>query len=164
MSPEATRSLSIWERFPQLKEIPQSGFPNHVLIIPDGNRRFAKASLQNVLFGHRQGMEVVINILRDLRTLPIPFVTLWAFSADNWKRPQEEVSGLMMLLERGIKTHIAELMENNARVIHLGRKDRITKDLRATIEDAEIKTAKKLRTNGLSCHRFWRKRSGAANA
>lgn len=142
MSPEATRPLTTWERFPQLKEIPQGGFPNHVLIIPDGNRRFAKASLQNVLFGHRQGMTVVTDILRDLRALPINFVTLWAFSADNWKRPQEEVYGLMMLLERGVKTHVDELMKNNARVIHLGRKDRIPESLRITIEDAESKTAK----------------------
>lgn len=141
MSPEAPRSLSIWERFPQLKEIPQGGFPNHVLIIPDGNRRFAKASLQNVLFGHRQGMKVVTNILRDLRELPIPFVTLWAFSADNWKRPHGEVNGLMMLLEEGVKTHVDELMKNNARVIHLGRKDRIPESLRIAIEDAESKTA-----------------------
>lgn len=142
MSVETTQHLTIWERFPQLKEIPQGGFPNHVLIIPDGNRRFAKASLQNVLFGHRQGMEVVTNILRDLRELPIPFVTLWAFSADNWKRPQGEVNGLMMLLEEGVKTHVDELMKNNARVIHLGRKDRIPESLRITIEDAESKTAK----------------------
>lgn len=135
-------SPTIYERFPQLKEIPQGGFPNHVLIIPDGNRRFAKASLQNVLFGHQKGMAAVVNILRDVRELPISIVTLWAFSADNWKRPQEEVNGLMLLLENGIKAHIGELMENKTRIIHLGRKDRITTSLRATIEGAEIKTAK----------------------
>ncbi|MBI1982035.1 MAG: di-trans,poly-cis-decaprenylcistransferase [Candidatus Levybacteria bacterium] len=134
-------SPNIWERFPQLKEVPQDGFPNHVLIIPDGNRRFATASLQNALFGHEQGMKVVANILRDLRELPISTVTLWAFSADNWKRTSEEVNGLMLLLERGIKTHFDELMKNNVRVVHLGRKDRITKGLRATIEDTEVRTA-----------------------
>ncbi|MDP3726745.1 MAG: polyprenyl diphosphate synthase [bacterium] len=141
MSAETARSLTIREKFPQLKEIPQGGFPNHVLIIPDGNRRFAKASLQNVLFGHQQGMEVVTEILRDLRDLPIPFVTLWAFSADNWKRPQEEVGGLMLLLERGLKARTAELMENNVRVIHLGRKDRITEGLLTAIQDTETRTA-----------------------
>lgn len=134
-------SPNIWERFPQLKEVPQGGFPNHVLIIPDGNRRFATASLQNVLFGHQKGMEVVTNILRELRDLPIPFVTLWAFSADNWKRPPHEVEGLMLLLENGLRARTGELMENKVRMIHLGRKDRITKGLRATIEDTEVRTA-----------------------
>lgn len=141
MSAERTRPLSIWERFPQLKEIPQGGFPNHVLIIPDGNRRFAKASLKNILFGHQQGMETVVNILRDVRKLPISIVTLWAFSADNWKRPPEEVNGLMLLLEEGLKARADELMKNNVHMIHLGRKDRITEGLRSAIEDTETRTA-----------------------
>lgn len=77
------------------------------------------------IVGHQVGAEVVRDILRDLRELPIPFVTLWAFSADNWGRDRQEINDLMSLSEEMIKANLAELHQSNVRFIHLGRKDRI---------------------------------------
>lgn len=132
--------LSVWERFPQLKNIPNDHFPGHVLIIPDGNRRHARDSGLDAIEGHRQGLERTITILRDMRELPIGIVTLWAFSTNNWKRPPEEVDGLFTLLERGIQAYLPELQAEHVRFVHLGRKDRIPAGLRETIADAEEST------------------------
>lgn len=137
LTEKTPKPVSIWERYPALSEIPKKRFPNHLLIIPDGNRRFAKTQGILPIEGHKLGLEVMIEILRDMHELPISFITLWAFSSDNWKRPQEEVSGLMTLLTEGIRAHIGELHEKKARFVHLGRKDRITEELRITIEEAE---------------------------
>lgn len=134
---ETPSRASIWERYPPLSEIPRERFPNHVLIIPDGNRRFAETQRIMPVEGHKLGLEVMIEILRDMHELPISFITLWAFSSDNWKRPPEEVSGLMTLLTEGIRTNIGELHEKKARFVHLGRKDRISEELRIAIEEAE---------------------------
>lgn len=134
-------TLSVWERFPALKEIPESAFPQHVLIIPDGNRRFARNLNEDSIFGHRKGVEVLQTILRDLRELPIQTVTVWGFSADNWKRPQEEVEGLMFLFEQALKENLPEFMQYHTRFVHLGRNDRLTPSLQETIRNAELETA-----------------------
>lgn len=132
---------SIFKRFPQLAIIPPERFPKHVFIIPDGNRRFAKAKGKNAIQGHQQGLENTLTIFRDLRELPaIEFVTLWAFSDNNWSRPEEEVDGLMSLLTGGIQMHIEELDKHNVRLIHLGRKDRIPPFLQDALADAEERT------------------------
>lgn len=133
--------ISIWERYPSLKEIPEDGFPKHVLIIPDGNRRSASKLQRASIFGHKQGIMVLQEILRDLRELPIEIVTIWGFSADNWKREQKEVRSLMVLMDQAIKRNLSALGENGVRFVHLGRKDRISPNLRETIERAERKTA-----------------------
>lgn len=132
---------SIYIRFPELVAIPPEGFPHHIFIIPDGNRRFAKAEGKEAIAGHQQGLENTLSIFRDLRELsPIRFVTLWAFSDNNWSRPAEEVDGLMNLLAGGIEMHIHELDERNVRLIHLGRKDRIPQALQDALANAEERT------------------------
>lgn len=137
-----SQKVSIWERYPALSEIPVGRFPNHLLIIPDGNRRFAETQGILPVEGHKLGLEVMVEILRDMHELPISFITLWAFSRDNWKRPPEEVSGLMTLLTEGVRTNIGQLHEKNTRFVHLGRKDRIPEELRSAIEEAEDLTMK----------------------
>lgn len=134
-------SISILERYPSLKEIPKDGFPKHVLIIPDGNRRFASGLQEESIFGHKQGVQVLLEILRDLRNFPIEIVTIWGFSADNWKRPEEETTQLLSLINIVIDSHLDELMENNVRFLHLGRKDRVPENLRETLERTETETA-----------------------
>lgn len=127
----------IWERFPQLKEIPSERFPNHVLIIPDGNGRWAKKINSIPIIGHRQGFNVLKKVLRNFQDLPIDIVSIWGFAADNWKRPKKEVAGLMKLFEEGLKDIIPDLQKNKSKFIHLGRKDRIPFSLKAAIEKAE---------------------------
>lgn len=137
-------SLPLVERYPILKEIIKDGkLPNHIFIIPDGNGRWAK-KVYGVdaipFFGHRAGAQRVKNILRDLRELPIGFVTLWGFSADNWKRDDDEVGALMNLFKNMVKENLDELNKNNVRFMHLGRKDRIPKDLLKVLTSAEDET------------------------
>lgn len=136
--------LSVLERFPALKEIPKSAFPQHVLIIPDGNRRFARSLSEESIFGHRKGVEVLQSILRDLRELPIQTVTVWGFSADNWQRSEEELGALMGLFEQAIKANLPELMQYNTRFVHLGRKDRLPESLQEAIRKAELETTENM--------------------
>lgn len=132
---------SVWERFPELKKIPENKFPYHLFIIPDGNGRFAKLSSMSPVFGHKKGAEVLKDVMRDLRKLPIHIVTIWGFSTDNWKRSPEEIREIMDTLKTTIEQTLPELLENNVRLVHLGRKDRIPISLRGTIEKAEKQTA-----------------------
>ena len=100
---------SIFERFPQLKEIPSEKFPNHILIIPDGNGRWAKRINSVPIIGHRQGFKVLKEVLRNLQDLPIHTVSIWGFAADNWKRPEKEIAELMKLFEEGLKEVVPDL-------------------------------------------------------
>lgn len=131
---------NIFERFPVLKTIPEDRFPKHVFIIPDGNRRYAKRLGEESLSGHEKGIQTTLNLLRSMRELPIDIVTLWGFSSDNWQRPDEEKSGLMTLFEGNIELNLPELIGQDARFVHLGRKDRIPSWLAETLRNAEEKT------------------------
>lgn len=133
-------SQNIFEKFLKLKEIPEQRFPKHILIIPDGNGRWAQKMKQLPIFGHRQGMKIIKGVLDNLKDLPIKTTTVWGFSANNWKRQKNEVDSLMKLFESAIKENLPELMKNNTRFIHLGRKDRIPFSLKKMIEEAEKKT------------------------
>jgi undecaprenyl diphosphate synthase len=127
----------IFKRFPQLKKIPSEKFPNHILIIPDGNGRWAKKMNNIPIIGHRQGFNVLKKVLRDLQDLPTKTVTIWGFAADNWKRSREEVAELMKLFEEGINDLTPDLLKNKSKFIHLGRKDRIPYSLKVAIEKIE---------------------------
>ena len=81
---------SVFERFPQLKQVPSDKFPNHVLIIPDGNSRWAKRINSVPIIGHRQGFKVLKEVLKNLQDLPIHTVSIWGFAADNWKRSEKD--------------------------------------------------------------------------
>ena len=127
----------VLEKFPQLKNVSPEKFPKHVLIIPDGNGRWAKRINSVPIVGHRQGFNVLKKVLRTFQDFPIDIVTVWGFASDNWKRSEEEVSALMKLFEEGLKDIIPDLIENKSRFVHLGRKDRIPFSLKRTIENAE---------------------------
>lgn len=138
---QITYTPSILDRFPRLKEIPDGRYPSHLLLIPDGNGRWAKKEFEGApILGHQKGANVIRETLRELRELPIPYVTLWGFAADNWKRPEEEVGGLMQLFQTIVIDSFGELLENNVRVVHLGRKDRIPENLRNVLEWIEQET------------------------
>ncbi len=128
---------SVFERFPQLKNIPSVKFPKHVLIIPDGNGRWAKRINSIPIIGHRQGFRVLKEVLINLQELPIDIVPIWGFAADNWKRSEKEVTELMKLFEEGMNEIVPDLIKNKSRFIHLGRKDRIPFSLKKAIEQAE---------------------------
>jgi undecaprenyl diphosphate synthase len=114
--------------------------PNHIAIIPDGNRRWAKEQGLPSLEGHRRGFDVAVKIGRKIRSLGIHTMTIWAFSTENWNRTEEEVSYLMKMYETFIEKNLKEALKEKIRIIHLGRKDRISKKLLEKIQDSEEKT------------------------
>lgn len=136
--------LSITDRFPQLKEIILKGrVPKHLCIIPDGNGRFAKETEGEnapAIVGHIAGAKKALEILRELRELPIKCVTVWAFSDNNWERGEPEVSSLMQLFDKMVKANLEEMKRDNVRFIHLGSKDRIPAYLLETLNKAEEET------------------------
>lgn len=113
----------------------------HVAIIMDGNGRWATARGRPRNWGHRQGAESVRSVVGAAPDLGIRTLTLYAFSSDNWKRPQSEVSVLMKLFRRYLRTEIDELRDNGVRVKVIGRRDRLASGLVTAIERAEEQTA-----------------------
>ncbi len=114
--------------------------PDHVAIIPDGNRRWARARGMHTLKGHKAGFDRAVEIGRVAREWGIHTVTLWGFSTENWDRTKEEISYLMKLYEKLIDDYLKEAKENKVRIIHLGRKDRLPKILIKKIAEAEKET------------------------
>jgi undecaprenyl diphosphate synthase len=98
-----------------LAAIDESRLPQHVAIIMDGNGRWAKQRGKPRIFGHRAGAESVRAILDTCARLEIKAVTLYAFSTENWKRPEDEVSGLMQMLKLYLKKELKAVHSNNIR-------------------------------------------------
>lgn len=119
-----------------------SNIPVHVAIIPDGNRRWAKERGLSSFEGHRRGFEQIVKIAKKAREMGIKILTLWAFSTENWNRTKEEVSYLMKLYEIMLDKNLQEALKDEARLIHLGRKDRLSRILKEKIINAEEKTKK----------------------
>ena len=98
-----------------------SNIPRHVAIIMDGNGRWARERGLPRIEGHRRGAESVRQVVRACGELGIDYLTLYAFSIENWNRPKPEVSALMRLLEFYLKQEISELNKNNVRLAAIGR-------------------------------------------
>lgn len=109
----------------------------HVAIIMDGNGRWAKRRRLPRKVGHRIGVEAVRRVVEAAPKLGIGTLTLYAFSADNWRRPEAEVTALMGLLRRYMRTEAARLVRAGVRLTAVGRRDRLPEDLAASIEWAE---------------------------
>lgn len=121
--------------------------PEHVAIIMDGNRRWAKKRGLPANLGHREGYKVFREIADYCRTKGIKTLTIYAFSTENWKRQQEEVSGLMDILRQAIKSERDYLHKENVQFKVIGRKSDLPEDLQNLIKDAENLT--KNNTGGL---------------
>lgn len=103
-----------------LQQIDKEKLPRHIAIIMDGNGRWAKEQGQDRLFGHYHGVESVRNIVEGCAELGIGYLTLYAFSTENWERPQYEVVGLMELLVGTIRNEVESLQKNNIRLHVIG--------------------------------------------
>src|SRR5213592_125462 len=97
--------------------------PEHVAIIMDGNGRWATRRGLPRVAGHREGVKTARAVVRAAAALGLHYLTLYAFSTENWSRPEDEVSTLLSLLERAIRSELPELMERNVRLRVLGRRD-----------------------------------------
>ncbi|HRG23369.1 MAG TPA: isoprenyl transferase [Chitinophagaceae bacterium] len=103
-----------------LEKIDKSRLPRHIAIIMDGNGRWAKEKGEDRLFGHFHGVESVRNIVEGAAELGVEYLTLYAFSTENWDRPEYEVSGLMELLVSTIRKEVESLNKNNIRLHVIG--------------------------------------------
>ncbi|CAN7573318.1 isoprenyl transferase [Mesorhizobium amorphae] len=115
--------------------------PAHVAIIMDGNGRWAKARGMPRLAGHRAGVEALRKTVRAAPGLGISFLTVYAFSSENWSRPKSEVSDLMGLLKLFIRRDLAELHQNGVRVRIVGDRAGLQPDIRGLLQEAESLTA-----------------------
>lgn len=115
--------------------------PTHVAIIMDGNGRWAKQRHLPRIEGHRRGVETVRAIIDAARDHGVKFLTLYAFSVENWKRPQDEVAGLMTLLDYFLKKETKTLIKNKVRLLTIGRTDEMPDAVRKRLADAKEATA-----------------------
>jgi undecaprenyl diphosphate synthase len=115
--------------------------PGHVAIIMDGNGRWAQARGRPRLFGHHAGARRVREIVKACPFLGVKYLTIFAFSTENWKRTQTEVAGLMSLFRRYIMKEMQEFVADNVRVRFIGDRPRLDRKLRNLMDEAEAMTA-----------------------
>ncbi|MCC7429330.1 isoprenyl transferase [bacterium] len=120
----------------------QDKLPKHIAIIMDGNGRWAKKQGKARIFGHKEGINSVREIVKTCGEFGIKFLTLYTFSQENWKRPELEVSFLMSLLLTTIKKEVKDLNKNNVRVLTIGNLQDLPEKARKGMEDAIKLTAK----------------------
>jgi undecaprenyl diphosphate synthase len=118
--------------------------PAHIAVIMDGNGRWAAQRHLPRVEGHRAGIDAVRDIVETSARLGIQVLTLYAFSVENWKRPAAEVSTLMMLLKRYLRSELSTLLKNDIRFKVVGRMEDLAPDIQAELRNAEEKTAKNL--------------------
>ncbi len=109
--------------------------PRHVAIIMDGNGRWALQRRKPRLVGHKVGAESVREIVETCREIGIEFLTLYAFSSENWRRPKQEVSGLMAILKKFLKSELPRMQKNDVRLVSIGDRQRLPEEVRQSLEE-----------------------------
>ena len=124
------------------QNIDPSKLPHHVAIIMDGNGRWAKRQGLDRIQGHKKGAESVKEVVRTAREIGIEYLTLYAFSEENWKRPRYEIEALMMLLKRYLKSELQEMLENGIRFNTIGNIHRLPQDVQKLLKETKETTSK----------------------
>lgn len=124
-----------------------AAMPRHLAVIMDGNGRWARARSLPRIAGHRKGADAVRDLVTHCAEFGIPYLTLYSFSSENWKRPLAEVEGLMGLLRRYLQSEIDTLHGQNIRFRVIGARGRLSPDIQTLIAKAEAQTA---RNSGLT--------------
>ena len=119
----------------------RASMPRHVAIVMDGNGRWAKAQGKSRSTGHEAGARTLKRIVRAASEMGVEVLTVYAFSTENWKRPQREVDFLLRLFDSFLEKEITEMHEQNVRMRFIGRRDRFTERFLHRMEDAEARTA-----------------------
>jgi len=115
--------------------------PRHIAIIMDGNGRWAKQRFMPRVMGHQRGVEALREVVKACRSLGVEYLTVFAFSSENWRRPADEVSFLMSLFLKMLEREIANLHQNNIRLKIIGDRSRFDAKLQQTMREAEQLTA-----------------------
>jgi undecaprenyl diphosphate synthase len=128
--------------FSSTRSIPETTVvPRHIAIIMDGNGRWAKQRFMPRVMGHQRGVETVREMVKACRQMGVEYLTLFAFSSENWRRPADEVSFLMQLFLKMLEREVGRLHENNIRLKIIGDRSRFDAQLVRYIEEAEQLTA-----------------------
>ncbi len=123
-----------------IQDIPAERIPKHIAIIMDGNGRWAKKRGMPRLYGHSAGVEALRGIIKACVEFGVKYLTIYAFSTENWGRPQDEVSGLEKLFHQAFTNEFLELRKEGVRIIHLGQREGIPQDLLDEIDEAVEKS------------------------
>jgi undecaprenyl diphosphate synthase len=123
-----------------LTQLEQTNIPKHVAFIMDGNGRWAKSQGQHRLFGHAEGVLSVKEIIKTAREIGVQYLTMYAFSTENWNRPAEEVAGLMDLLVQAITNETDEMHENGVRLMTIGDISALPESCVVSLNEATHKT------------------------
>mgnify|MGYP006281743309 FL=1 len=115
--------------------------PRHIAMIMDGNGRWAKSHGLPRLEGHRRGLDALRKTVRAVQARNIPFLTVYSFSSENWRRPAEEVAELLGLLRHFIRQDVKELNSQNVKIKIIGSRDGLPDDIVALLHEAEAETA-----------------------
>ena len=121
------------------KDLPQQSpkVPIHVAIIMDGNGRWAQKRGLPRLAGHRMGVDCIHGVLETLGRKGVKYVTLYAFSTENWNRPADEVEGILNIMRDALWNQTQSLHENNVQILHIGKADRLSPELEQAVNHAQ---------------------------
>ena len=123
-----------------MKEIDETNLPKHIAITMDGNGRWAKSKGKLRIFGHKNGVKSVRDTVEGAAEIGIEYLTLYAFSSENWNRPEREVNALMTLLVSAINKETKTLMDNNIRLSTIGDINKLPLKAQKELQEAIIKT------------------------
>lgn len=125
----------------QISKMPDVKIPSHIAVIMDGNGRWAKSRRLGRVRGHREGIESVRCVVREARKVGVKYLTLFAFSSENWGRPQTEINALMGLLRRFLKAEVPTLQKEGVKIRSIGSTWKLPKPALETLKWAENQTA-----------------------
>ena len=123
-----------------MEEIDATNLPKHIAITMDGNGRWAKSKGKLRIFGHKNGVKAVRDTVEGAAEIGIEYLTLYAFSSENWNRPEKEVNALMTLLVSAINKETKTLMDNNIRLSTIGDINKLPSKAQKELQEAIIKT------------------------
>ena len=130
-----------------MEKIDINNLPKHIAITMDGNGRWAKSKGKLRIFGHKNGVKAVRDTVEGAAKVGIEYLTLYAFSSENWNRPEKEVNALMTLLVSAINKETKTLMDNNIRLSTIGDVNKLPSKAQKELEEAIIKTKDNTRMN-----------------
>ena len=126
-----------------MMEIDNKNIPKHIAVIMDGNGRWAKKKGKNRLFGHQNGIKALKKLIEESARLNISYLTLFAFSTENWKRPKKEISTIMRLIVLVLKKELKTMMDNKIKLETIGDLEKLPENVKSNL----IKTVNKTKNN-----------------
>ncbi|MFL2599188.1 MAG: isoprenyl transferase [Flavobacteriaceae bacterium] len=126
-----------------MMEIDNKNIPKHIAVIMDGNGRWAKKKGKNRLFGHQNGVKALKKLIEESARLNISYLTLFAFSTENWKRPKKEISTIMRLIVLVLKKELKTMMDNKIKLETIGDLEKLPENVKLNL----IKTVNKTKNN-----------------